>query len=61
MKIGKRITCLCAGKPKRKLVLADPPFPEIGDTLTNTDGSKWLVVGIEDTKILYVGPKAAEK
>lgn len=56
---GKRITLLCAGKPKRKFVLIAPPFPEIGDPVTYK-GVRYVVLAIEDTEVLALLKKEAK-
>lgn len=39
-----------------RLVLTSPPYPEIGDALTDSDDdSGWIVLGIEDTEVLIGG------
>ena len=50
---GRRVTLICAGKPKRKVVFPEAPFPRIGETVVDeTTGLDWLVVGTEDTEII---------
>ena len=52
---AKRITMLRAGKPKRKVLLLNPPFPEIGETVTVEEAGEemeYVVIGSEDTMVL---------
>lgn len=51
MKTGKRVSLLCAGKPRMHVIVTEPPFPEIGETVGFRD-SDYLVIGSEDVQIV---------
>jgi len=49
---------LCAGKPRREIVLPKPPFPEIGDVVYEGDTGR-LVIGSEATGVFSFPIKKA--
>ena len=55
---AKRILLIRPGKPKRKFILTEPPYPEVGDVV-NLDGEEYRVWGIEDTTIVLRVPGGA--
>jgi hypothetical protein len=59
-KPAKRLTILRAGKPKRRIIVSEPPFPKIGESIMDeATGLLWLVVATEDAEVLLsVSPEA---
>jgi hypothetical protein len=39
------------GKMQRKIVLPDPPYPQLGDTVS-IEGKNWTVIQLEHTEVL---------
>jgi len=53
---GVRILLVCPGKPKRKFILTEPPFPEVGDPVTH-EGVEYRVWNVEPVEVQVI-PRA---
>jgi len=53
MTAGVRILLVCPGKPKRKFILTEPPFPKVGDPVTYK-GVEYRVWNVEPTDVLVI-------
>jgi ABC-type uncharacterized transport system YnjBCD ATPase subunit len=49
---GQRITLTRFGSKPRKIVLLQPPFARLGDTIREKDGTEWKVSKIAGTLIV---------
>ena len=49
---AKRMILICPGKPKRSVVVVNPPYPEVG-WRTQIDGDVYKVAELRDETVLF--------